>query len=109
MLLDIKTVVLRDNDKDYASNCVANYSDYTKSNIKIFSDSDNSRYTFEVCLYQDNKAVCDELLLPGRKTITVQDYMLGNKADVAFELLDKKETVLIVPNYIQEAIKWIKE
>lgn len=109
MLLDIKTVVLRDNDKDYAANCVVNYSAYTKNNIKIFSDSDNARYTFEVCLYQDNKAVCDELFLLGRKTITVQDYMLGNKADVAFELLDKKEAVLVVPTYIQEAIKWIKE
>ena len=109
MLLDIKTVVLRDNDKDYAANCVVNYSAYTKNNIKIFSDSDNARYTFEVCIYQDNKAVCDELFLLGRKTITVQDYMLGNKADVAFELLDKKEAVLVVPTYIQEAIKWIKE
>lgn len=109
MLLGIKTVVLRDNDKDYAVNCVDNYSDYTENNIKVFSDSDNARYTFEVCLYQDNKVVCDELFLHGRKTITVQDYMLGNKADVAFELLDKKEALLIAPNYIQEAIKWIKE
>lgn len=41
--------------------------------------------------------------------MSVQDYMLGNKADVAFELLDKKEAELVVPAYINEAIKWIKE
>lgn len=108
-LLDIKTAVLRDNDKNYEVNCVDNYKDYIKSNIKIFSDADNTRYTFEVCIYQDNKKVCDELFSPGRRTMSVQDYMLGNKADVAFELLDKKEAELVVPAYINEAIKWIKE
>jgi hypothetical protein len=35
--------------------------------------------------------------------------MLKNKADVAFELLDKKATEINVPEYIKEAIKWIKE
>ncbi len=109
MLLDIKTVVLRDNDRDHAANCINNYADYKQDNIKVFSDSDNARYTFEVCLYQDNQAICDELFMPARKNISVQDYMLGNKANAAFELLDKKETVLVAPTYIQDAIKWIKE
>lgn len=109
MLLDIKTAVLRDNDKNYLVNCVDNYTDYTSNNIKVFSDSDDARYTFEVCLYQDNKAVCDDLFLPGRRSIKPQEYMLGNKAEAAFELLDKKGTVLVAPKYIQDAIKWIKE
>lgn len=109
MQLDIKTVVLRDNDTDYVANCVNRYSDYKKENIKVFSDSDNARYTFEVCLYQDNKAICDDLFSSVRRTTSAQDYMLGNKANAAFELLDKKETVLVAPTYIQDAIKWIKE
>lgn len=109
MLLDIKTAVLRDNDKNYVVNCVDNYTDYKSNNIKVFSDSDDARYTFEVCLYQDNRAACDDLFLPGRRTITPQEYMLGNKAEAAFELLDKKGTVLVAPKYIQDAIKWIKE
>jgi hypothetical protein len=34
--------------------------------------------------------------------------MLKNKADVAFELLDKKGEELDVPEYIENAIEWIK-
>jgi hypothetical protein len=35
--------------------------------------------------------------------------MLANKADAAFELLQKKQGDLVAPAYIQEAIKWINE
>jgi len=35
--------------------------------------------------------------------------MLKEKADVAFELLDKKAEELNTPEYIKEAILWIKE
>ena len=41
--------------------------------------------------------------------LSVEEYMLKNKADAAFELLDKKEAVLVAPAYIQKAIAWIKE
>ncbi len=108
-LLNIKTVVIRDNDGDYQNKCVDAFSDYKESYIKIFGDEDNTRKTFEVCVYQDNKSICDELFLVGRKTLSVQDYMLSNKATVAYELLDKKATNLITPNYIKQAIAWIKE
>ena len=50
--------------------------------MKIFSDSDNTRSTFEICIYQDNKIICDELFKDGlrvyqngRESLTVQDYM----------------------------------
>ena len=108
-LLNIKTVVIRDNDGDYQNKCVDAFSEYKESFIKIFGDEDNTRKTFEVCVYQDNKSICDELFLVGRKTLSVQDYMLSNKATVAYELLDKKATNLITPNYIKQAIAWIKE
>ena len=65
--------------------------------------------TFEICFYKDNKVACDDLFQPGRVKLSVEDYMLKNKADAAFELLDKKEDVLVAPAYIQEAIAWIKE
>lgn len=60
-------------------------------------------------MFQDNTAICNELFSEGRRSLTVQDYMLKNKADVAFELLDKKATEINVPEYIKEAIEWIKE
>ena len=108
-LLQIKTVVIRDNDGDYDENITQRYTDYQAKYISIFADEDNTRNTFEICFYQDNKTICNDLFLEGRKTLTVQEYMLKNKADVAFELLDKKASEINVPQYIEEAIKWIKE
>lgn len=108
-ILNIKTAVIRDNDKDYQANCIDNYSEYVDDNIKILADTNNDRYTFEVAIYQDNTEICDELFSAGRRTLTVQDYMLKNKADVAFELLDKKSSEITTPEYIKEAIEWINE
>lgn len=108
-LLGIKTAVVRDNDHDYQKNCVDSYADYALEHVHVFSDKNSARYTFEECFYQDNKSVCDELFLPGRVKLSALEYMLKNKADAAFELLDKKEAVLVAPTYIEEAIAWIKE
>jgi putative ATP-dependent endonuclease of the OLD family len=108
-LLNIKTAIIRDNDKDAQTNCVDNYTEYIHEKIGIFYESDNTKYTFEVCMYELNKIPCDALFLQRRKTLTVEEYMLKNKADVAFELLDKKSDILITPQYIREAIEWIKE
>ena len=66
------------------------------------------RSTFEISILQINEAICNELFLAGRKKLTVQEYMLKNKADVAFELLDKKAGEIEVPDYIKNAIEWIK-
>jgi len=109
ILLAIKTAVIRDNDKDYQINCIDNYEDYSNDSIKIFADINNNRSTFEICLYEDNIKICDDLFLKGRKTLSVQDFMLQNKAEVAFEILDKKGCDIIAPQYIKDAIKWIKE
>lgn len=108
-ILNIKTAVIRDNDNKYKINCIDNYSKYIADNVKIFADTNNDRYTFEVAVYQDNKNICDELWEADRKTLSVQDYMLKNKADVAFELLDKKASEITTPKYIKEAIGWINE
>lgn len=107
-LLGIKVAVIRDNDGDYQGNCVANYADYASASIQIFSDTNDARRTFEVCMYQDNKAICDDLFLAGRKTLTVDEYMLKNKTDAAFQLLEDKGTELVAPGYIQQAVAWIR-
>ncbi|EAM9237601.1 AAA family ATPase [Salmonella enterica] len=107
-LLGIKIAVIRDNDGDYEGNCVTNYVDFTSDSIRIFADPDNARTTFEICMYQDNKGICDSLFAAGRKTLTVENFMLKNKTDAAFHLLEKKSAELIAPNYIQQAISWIR-
>jgi len=35
--------------------------------------------------------------------------MIANKAEVAYTLLDKKSAQIISPQYITDALKWIKE
>jgi putative ATP-dependent endonuclease of OLD family len=107
-LLGIKVAAIRDNDGDYQANCVANYVDYASASIQIFSDTNDARRTFEVCMYQDNKAICDGKFQDGRKKLTVEEYMLKNKTDAAFQLLEKKGPELIAPDYIQRAVTWIK-
>lgn len=107
-LLGIKVAAIRDNDKDYAANCVANYLAHVSASIQIFADPDNARHTFEVCIYEDNQAACEELFAAGRKTLTVEEYMLKNKTDAAFLLLEKKGAALVAPGYIQKAVAWIR-
>ena len=107
--LKIRTAVIRDNDENYEANCVDRYSDYIADNIKVFSDVDNYRYTFEVCLYQDNKANCDELFSGGNIQKSPLEFMLDNKAECAFRLVEKHSEKLEVPSYIKQAIKWINE
>jgi putative ATP-dependent endonuclease of OLD family len=107
-LLGIKVAVIRDNDKDHATNCVANYSEHVSASIQVFADPDNARHTFEVCMYQDNQTACEELFAAGRRTLSVEEYMLKNKTDAAFQLLEKKGAELAVPGYIQQAVAWLR-
>ena len=107
-LLGIRVAAIRDNDNDYQANCVENYKDHISKAIQIFADEDNARYTFEICMYQDNKIICDDEFLAGRVKLTVQDFMLKNKTDVAFTLLAKRGAELVAPAYIKKAITWIR-
>jgi len=107
-LLGIKVAAIRDNDRNYQANCVANYADFTSASIRVFADANNARHTFEICMYQDNEAICESQFLADRKTLAVQEYMLKNKTDAAFQLLEKKGAELVAPKYIQEAVEWIR-
>ncbi|MFT7381464.1 MAG: putative ATP-dependent endonuclease of OLD family [Roseivirga sp.] len=105
--LNIKIAVITDNDRSYGKNITHNYKDYVKDNWLISADQNDERYTFEVSLYQDNKAICDAMFGPGRTTLTVLEYMLQNKAECALRLLEEKAEELVIPKYIQKAIVWI--
>lgn len=108
-LLGIKTAVVRDNDGDFQTYCINNYLGYRSENIQIFHDDDNNKTTFEKCVYQENMQLCDELFAGGRRTLTVQDYMLKNKTDAALKLLNDAIDRLAVPDYISRALTWIRE
>lgn len=106
-LLDIRTAVIRDNDADYLRNCVELYEDYNIDHIRVFSDPDNNRNTFEKCLFQDNEEFCNLWFAEGRRKLTVQEYMLKNKAEAALKILEQMQDRFVVPQYIREAVGWI--
>lgn len=107
-LLNNKVAVITDNDGNFEANITSSYANFCNDKIKVFSDTDNARFTFEVCVYKDNQTLCDTMFSANRRTLSVQDYMLSNKAEAAFLLLDSTNDVT-VPEYIQNAIKWIKD
>ncbi len=110
IILKNKVAVITDNDGDYEENITHNYSNYIQNqftNIRIFSDGENERYTFEVCLYKDNQEICDAEFQTPKRRLSSLNYMLKNKAEAAYALLKNRAGTLVVPPYIQEANRWI--
>ncbi len=107
-ILGIRTAVVRDNDGNHQRNCVENYREDLCDNAKVFADTDPKRRTFEICIYEDNSDLCDQLFGPKLRTKTVLEYMLDNKAEVALALADKASQ-LRPPQYIREAIEWTRK
>jgi putative ATP-dependent endonuclease of OLD family len=107
-VLGVRTAVVRDNDGDFERHCARNYEGHLCANTRVFADQDPERSTFEICLYEDNKRLCDGLFKEGRRTLSVRDYMLENKAEVALALLAKGPQVQ-APAHIRDAIKWIRQ
>ena len=103
--------IITDNDKDYSTNIVERYSEYKGfGNIKVFSDSDDDNYTFEVCVYNNNQTLIDNANLT--RSNDILRFMLNEKAEFALRLLEKLELSddlqdFNVPNYITEAIHWV--
>ena len=96
--------VITDNDKDYHTHCVEKYIDFAgDTNIEIFYDSNNEKFTFEVILYGDNSALCNALF-----GADAQKYMLNNKTEAIFLLLSQNQPI-VVPDYSRRAIEWIKK
>lgn len=101
-LIDNKVAVIRDND---GSNKLR-YPELCGNNIRVFTDIDVvNRDTFEKCIYEDNKELCEKTL---HQTNTLS-WMLNNKSETAYRLLSASGTTsLIIPNYIRDAILWIR-
>ena len=106
-LLTIKTAVIRDNDGDFQKKCIDSFANHISVNTQVFFERDNTQSTFEISLYKSNPKICDELFGTGRVSRTVQQFMLDEKTECAFELLEKKAADLTVPDYIEQAITWI--
>jgi putative ATP-dependent endonuclease of the OLD family len=106
--LNIKVVVITDNDHNYQKNIIDNYSDYVNDNWQIFADTNEDYHTFEVSMFNANQEICNEIFGEGRKSLTVLEYMLQNKAECAYRILVEKGELVNTPEYIKNAIEWIR-
>ena len=110
--IGVRVAVVTDNDRNYDENITASYNGYMNNeyaNIKVYADTNNERYTFEVAVYNDNTIGCDELFGADRRTLSVLNYMLANKAEAAYKLLTQKGETILVPQYIKEALEWVND
>lgn len=107
-ILKNRVAVITDNDGNLKSSRLANYQEFAKhDNIGIYFDPEEDRSTLEICIYRDNTAICENLFSKGRKTLTVEEYMLKNKTEAAFQLASSDKENLSTPDYIKEGIAWI--
>ncbi|MBC8271568.1 MAG: AAA family ATPase [Gammaproteobacteria bacterium] len=103
-LLGRKVAVITDNDESKDS-LISKYSEFSDvSSVEVFYDDDETRYTFEVCVYKDNQSICDEVFTS--KKDGALDWMLKNKSEAAFQLY-KSGQGLTSPKYIKESFAWI--
>ncbi len=108
--LNIEVAVLTDNDCDYKNNITQKYAEYINDKIKVYSDSNNDRHTFEVCLYEDNKDLFENKMKLTKSSGKLK-FMINNKAESAYRILKELENSNItikIPNYIKDALEWIK-
>lgn len=59
-LLEKRVAALRDNDGDYQQTCVDCFAEILSPDMRMFGDEKPDRSTSEICLYQDNVAICEQ-------------------------------------------------
>lgn len=112
-----KIAVVTDNDKD--EDRIKEADSFNKDNNlqHIFMGKTVDEWTWEVCIYKDNKDILDEMInvqknseykFQGKFYGKVLGKMLNNKVDVAYQMLTSDKP-FNVPQYIKDAIKWLKK
>lgn len=114
-----KTCVITDNDEK--EEVVKKIKKYNKDNEKqqIFTDKSTDNWTWEICLYKKNKEKLKKIIeiKEGSKySFKGRNYeeephlgkMLNKKVDIAFEILKNKDIEWEIPDYIKEALEWIR-
>lgn len=117
LLLNKKTAVITDNDKKDSK--ISEVKDFNAKNkfIQIYLDESKENWTWEACIYNLNKVIMDskikidpnaDYLYKGNDYGKTLGYMLNNKTEVAYQILTNINDV-VYPQYVKDAIKWIKE
>lgn len=112
-----KIVVLTDNDNNNAKIEESTNYNNEHQNQHIFLDVNTDNWTWEKCFYVLNQQALDSLIEVEENANYLfhkKDYgkvlgkMLNNKVDTAYIMLNSGIDFEI-PQYIQDAIKWLNE
>lgn len=112
-----RIAVLTDNDNNKQKISWANEYNNEHKNSRIFLNPDTSLWTWEVCFYKLNEEYFDKLVKPknnydykfhGENYGRTLGKMLNHKVSTAYKMLLCDDNFTI-PEYIKDAIKWIKE
>ena len=112
-ILKIKVAVITDSDGNYKEKITNKYKDYEKiDNISIYADNVDKNKTFEISVFDLNKEWLENNNIT--KQADIKKFMLNNKAENAFRILEKLNSKdvngnFVIPQYIKDAISWIKE
>ncbi len=117
--LNKKVAIITDNDEEEGNIEKFKKFNTENENIKIFSDMQIKNWTWEVCFYNLNKEKLDKIIkvqnseykFKGKsyKNNITLGKMLNNKTDTAIVMLkDMDNNEYIIPEYIKEALEWIK-
>lgn len=110
--LDKKVAVITDNDGDYEKNIEEAYEKYISSSVNVFAPKETELYTLEVSIYKCNEEFLDRHLHNSQMSKGTLAYMLKNKSEAAFRILnileeDELYNDFDIPNHIKEAYEWI--
>lgn len=114
---DKRIAVITDNDEN--AHRITEADTFNKSNSlqHIFMGATVDEWTWEACIYKENKNVLDGMItvqagaeykFHGKDYGIVLGKMLNNKVDVAYQMLTS-DTTFVVPQYIKDAIGWLRE
>ncbi len=112
-----RIAVMTDNDGDGDKIEKAKNYNATHINSRIFMPSVITEWTWEVCFYEKNKLSLEsqfpaepgaQYVFNGKPYPNTLGRMLHNKADIAYKML-VCETEYNLPQYVEEAIEWLKE
>ncbi len=113
-----KIAVITDNDKNQAKIDIVQSENEKSQEYNIFMDRDVTNWTWEVCLYNLNKAMFDEKIKvkdDANYLFHGIDYgskvlgkMLNNKVEIAY-LLIKNKIDIEIPQYVKDAIEWLNK
>lgn len=114
---DKKIAVVTDNDEK--AHRITEACTFNQSNAlqHIFMGTTVDEWTWEACVYKENKDVLDGMItveagaeykFHGKDYGVVLGKMLNNKVDVAYQMLTSN-TTFVVPQYIKDAIEWLRE